>query len=461
VVAGLTALIDASILCATGLVIYAFYLGWAQDTYPAYMAAVGITVAVTIGAFYLAGLYDISSWNDPIRQITRIALVCAMVFLVVVALAFALKVSAQFSRVWAFAWFFSAIFLVCVARMVGKAVIASWARAGKLTRNVIIVGGGEQAQKLIGILQKEKNPWVRILGIFDDRSNRVSAEIGGYPVRGNLDDLVRYARENRCDDILVALPWLAEQRIVDILQKLKALPAYIRLSPDLAGLHFLRCSYDHYGGVPLLTVMEKPFPNWQYVVKSLEDWLLLALLLPSALPLMLVIAALIKLDSSGPVFFRQKRFGFNNQLIEVFKFRTMYREQQDDDAQTLTKRNDPRVTRVGSFLRRTSLDELPQLINVLKGDMSIVGPRPHAIKASAAGKLYEEVVAEYAVRHKVKPGITGWAQANGWRGETDTVEKIATRVKYDIYYIENWSLILDLVIVFRTIWICLRRKNAY
>jgi exopolysaccharide biosynthesis polyprenyl glycosylphosphotransferase len=186
----------------------------------------------------------------------------------------------------------------------------------------------------------------------------------------------------------------------------------------------------------------------------------LLFLLP-ALPLMLVIAILIKLDSPGPVFFRQMRYGFNNQTINVLKFRSLRVEEQDETAESLVTKDDPRVTRVGAFLRRTSLDELPQMLNVLKGDMSMVGPRPHAMRAKAGGRYYESVVAQYAARHNVKPGITGWAQVNGWRGETDTEDKILKRVEFDLHYIENWSILFDLRIIMKTIPSLLRRENAY
>ena len=194
----------------------------------------------------------------------------------------------------------------------------------------------------------------------------------------------------------------------------------------------------------LLQVFSRPLADWRLVMKDIEDRGLALLLLILFGPLLLLISVLIKLDSRGPVFFRQARYGFNHQLINVLKFRTMYTHLEDRAAAQLATRNDPRVTRIGRFLRRSSLDELPQLINVLRGDMSIVGPRPHALSARAADRLYEEVVEEYAARHRVKPGITGWAQVNGWRGETDTYDKIKKRVEYDLYYIENWSLVLDI-----------------
>ncbi len=189
--------------------------------------------------------------------------------------------------------------------------------------------------------------------------------------------------------------------------------------------------------------------------------MLAALILLFIGPLMLLIALAIKLDSRGPVVFKQRRQGFNNELFEVWKFRTMYASVADADCEVQTTKDDPRVTPVGWFLRKLSLDELPQLINVLRGDMSLVGPRPHAVATKAEGRPFSEVVDRYASRHRVKPGITGWAQVNGWRGETDTIEKIKKRVEYDLYYIDNWSVWLDLLILLKTIFVLIRNENAY
>jgi Undecaprenyl-phosphate glucose phosphotransferase len=249
--------------------------------------------------------------------------------------------------------------------------------------------------------------------------------------------------------------------VLQILRKLRSLPVDIRLAPDLVGFRLLHASYSHVGGVPLLNVFHKPLTDWKLIAKEIEDRVLAFLLLLFLAPLFLVVALAIKVDSRGPVFFRQKRYGFNNHLIGVYKFRSMYHELSDQKAEKLVTRNDPRVTRVGAFLRKTSIDELPQLFNVLFGEMSIVGPRPHALSAKAADRLYEEVVAEYAARHRVKPGITGWAQVMGWRGETDTIEKIQKRVEHDLYYIENWSLAFDIKILVLTFFAVLKPENAY
>jgi len=197
------------------------------------------------------------------------------------------------------------------------------------------------------------------------------------------------------------------------------------------------------------------------VFKLIEDQLIALTALAFLAPLMLLIATAIKLDSPGPVLFRQRRFGFNDRLIEVWKFRTMHSDCTDPNAVLQTRRNDPRVTRLGRFLRKSSLDELPQLFNILKGEMSIVGPRPHAVATKADGRLFQDVVDRYAARHRVKPGITGWAQVNGWRGETDTIDKIQKRVEYDLYYIDNWSVWFDLYIILRTFVAIFRATSAY
>src|SRR5690606_25777765 len=205
----------------------------------------------------------------------------------------------------------------------------------------------------------------------------------------------------------------------------------------------------------------KPLGAWDTLIKTLEDRILAALAILALSPVMALVALAVKLDSRGPVLFKQRRYGFNNELIEVYKFRSMYVDKTDHNAEKLVTRSDPRVTRVGRFIRKTSLDELPQLFNVLKGDLSLVGPRPHPTMAKAADKLYGEVVDGYFARHKVKPGITGWAQINGWRGETDTPEKIQRRVEHDLYYIENWSVMFDLYILAMTPISLLNTRNAY
>ncbi len=473
IVAGLVAMADGALLFGSGLAIYLLYVGWGGERLPIYLSFLTLNTALVLSAFYAARLYRFEALTRPARQLGRIAMLCAAAFMTMAALAFALKISAELSRLWAFSWYLAATLLIVLARAAFHALLRRGARAGLLTRNVAIVGAGEQGRRLIELLGRGEDPWLRVVGLFDDRAAaggaegaegpgpRAPREIAGIAVRGDVDELVRYARQERVDEILVALPWAAEARLLSILDKLKVLPVHLRLSPDLIGLAFARHGHAEVGGVAALKVAEKPLADWSLVLKALEDRVLAAAILVLVLPLMALVALAVKLDSRGPVLFRQRRYGFNNQLIEVYKFRTMRDDQRDDDAERLATRGDPRITRVGAFLRRTSLDELPQFLNVLKGEMSIVGPRPHARAAKAGASLYPDVVAEYALRHKVKPGITGWAQVNGWRGETDTEEKIRRRVEHDLYYIENWSISFDLGIIIRTLGIVLRNDGIY
>jgi exopolysaccharide biosynthesis polyprenyl glycosylphosphotransferase len=211
----------------------------------------------------------------------------------------------------------------------------------------------------------------------------------------------------------------------------------------------------------MLALMDRPLTDWDRVIKNIEDRVLGTLLFLLAAPVMALVALAIRLDSKGPILFKQRRYGFNNELIEVYKFRSMYTDKTDATASKLVTKDDPRVTPVGRFIRKTSLDELPQLLNVIKGQMSLVGPRPHATEAKASSDLYQTVVGEYFARHRMKPGVTGWAQINGWRGETDTHEKIQRRVEADLYYIDNWSLLFDLYIIAVTPFALMTGKNAY
>jgi Undecaprenyl-phosphate glucose phosphotransferase len=299
--------------------------------------------------------------------------------------------------------------------------------------------------------------------LFDDRNDERSPDtIGGLRKLGTVDDLVEFARRTRIDLVIFSLPISAEERILQMLSKLWVLPVDIRLAAHINKLQFQRRAYSYLGKVPVLDVFDRPIADWDVVLKWLFDKIVGGLILLAAAPVMALVALAIKLDSRGPVLFRQKRYGFNNELIEVFKFRSMYAEQADANASKLVTKDDPRVTRVGRFIRKTSLDELPQLFNVvLKGNLSLVGPRPHAVNAQAAQRRYDEAVDGYFARHRVKPGITGWAQINGWRGETDTAEKIQQRVEHDLYYIENWSLMFDLYILLRTPFALFTTENAY
>lgn len=463
ILAGICALVDAVVVSGTGFLIYLVYvLPKEPDKSIVYAAGIAAFTLMIMQAFYMAGLYRFTRIKEPSKQLPRICGILALAFFALLSFAFALKISDQFSRIWAFGWLISMLFLVLISRYALAAFVRGWARQGHLGRNIMIYGGGEQAERLIKHIDMIDEPWNRITGIFDDRLERVGNQVCGYPVLGNLQDLISCARKGRgADEVLIALPWSAEQRLMSILEVMSSLPSDIRLAPEFVGNEMLRRRTSFQYGVPMLRILDKPVSGWAALTKYVMDYALGTIFIVLSLPIILIVALCIKLESRGPIFFCQQRYGFNSQLIDVFKFRTMYVEQTDANAEKLATRGDPRITKVGTFLRRFSLDELPQLFNVLRGEMSVVGPRPHALQAKAGGKLYKDVVDEHAVRYKVKPGITGWAQVNGWRGNTETEKDLVGRVEHDLYYIENWSIPFDLSIILRTIIVVIGGQNSY
>jgi Undecaprenyl-phosphate glucose phosphotransferase len=365
------------------------------------------------------------------------------------------------SQQWLQAWFAIYLVFVLLSRFAAAVLFRHWRAQGRLRKVVAVVGAGPIGQALLRRLNGASGTELDIVGVYDDRLSRLPSRCMGHPILGNVDALVGDLRSRRIDTVIVALPLGADRRVIEIMGKLRRAPVEIALCGDMVGLRLGTIQPCQVGGVGLLAALPRPFTGWSGVRKAIEDRVLAALILLLISPLMAVIALAIKLDSPGPVLFRQKRYGYNNRLIDVFKFRTMHHHAADTNAEQLTRRNDPRVTRIGAFLRRTSLDELPQFINVLRGDMSVVGPRPHALAAKAGGLLYPEAVKDYHARHRVKPGITGWAQVNGWRGETETVQQIEKRVEHDLYYIDHWSVMLDLRIVLRTILGGFTGRNAF
>jgi Undecaprenyl-phosphate glucose phosphotransferase len=345
-----------------------------------------------------------------------------------------------------------------------RSLVRGWAREGRLDRRTIIVGADENGEELVRALKVQEDSDIDVLGVFDDRNDSRALETcAGSPKLGKVDDIVEFARRTRVDLVLFALPISAETRILAMLKKLWVLPVDIRLSAHTNKLRFRPRSYSYLGQVPTLDMFEAPITDWDLVMKWMFDRLVGGLALLAALPVMALVALAIKLDSRGPVLFRQKRFGFNNERIDVFKFRSLYHDQADPLASKVVTKNDPRVTRVGRFIRKTSLDELPQLFNVVfKGNLSLVGPRPHAVQGKLQNRMFDEAVDGYFARHRVKPGITGWAQINGWRGEIDNQEKIQKRVEFDLYYIENWSVLFDLFILLKTpLALMTKSENAY
>ena len=461
VVVGLTALAEFLVTIGSGLIIHALYVVDEPERDALYHGAIIIFALLLVQSFNTIGLYRFSRLLRPYRQIVAIVGSCLLFFLALTAGAFALKMSADFSRVWAFSWLAATIVGVLAVRFASAAIVRRLAANGRLGRNIVIYGGGEQGGRLIRHIESLREPWNRIVAVFDDREARTGPFAHGHPVRGDVGEMLDWCRSHRVDEILIALPWAAQDRILQLASSLGSLPVNLRLSPEFTQSDLLLRRASHHFQVPMLSILEKPVSGWGGISKTVLDFVVAGTALVILSPVLLLIALLIKFDSPGPVLFRQNRYGFNNQLISVFKFRSMYIDQADVNADRLVTRDDPRVTRVGAVLRRYSLDELPQILNVLRGEMSVVGPRPHAMHAKAGNVLYEDVVDQYAVRHKVKPGITGWAQVNGWRGETRDEASLLGRLEHDVYYIDNWSLLFDVSIILRTIVVVLRGENSF
>ncbi|WP_119422666.1 undecaprenyl-phosphate glucose phosphotransferase [Desertibaculum subflavum] len=456
------------LLCVLGsaaalyLIYPVLYLGEGYYNLDRYtLVALVVAAALVIGLEYL-GAYDLRRLRDLGWQWRKVAMTWSMVCAAGLMVAFATKTSDNYSRGWVIGWFLAATTLLLLNRAALHRQIRAWHRQGYFARNVAVIGAGEPGAQLIAKLGRFADENVRIVGVFDDRRTRLArAAVPGAGAVGTVDDLVRIARHMQLDEVIVTLPLNAPGRLRTMVQKLQHLPVDVRISLEPLADHVSVRGTSWVGDLPLINVADRPLKNWAAVIKLIEDKALAALLLSVfGLP-MLIIAALIRLDSRGPVFFVQDRYGFNNTTIRVLKFRTMHADREDRSGAQQTVRGDPRVTRVGRILRATSLDELPQLFNVLRGDMSLIGPRAHALKMKAAGILYDEAVEEYFMRHRVRPGLTGWAQVHGLRGETDTLEKARRRVEFDLWYIENWSLALDLAIVFATVRAVLKRQNAY
>lgn len=461
VIVGVAQFIEAALLLALGLVIYWLYV--LDGSNALYVPVIlGSVLAANI-MFNIAGTHSVSAYRSYVNQVGRVLAAWSLIFLLLIGAAFLFRFSEEFSRVWMVSWYGLGAVILVLFRLLLRAAVQHWTRVGRLKMRTVIVGGGETAQTLIETLSNGSSADIEILGLFDDRDDDRSPEqVSGHPKLGTVDDLIQFARVTKVDLVIVSMPLSAEDRVLHMLKRLWVLPVDIRLSAHMSKLQFTRSSYSYVGDVAMFDMADRPITDWNLIYKWLFDRIvaLSALILLS--PIMIATAIAVRLESKGPILFKQKRHGFNNELIEIYKFRSMYTDQSDVAATKLVTKDDPRVTKVGKFIRKTSIDELPQIFNVLKGELSIVGPRPHALEAKAANHLYHDAVDGYFARHKVKPGMTGWAQVHGWRGETDTLDKIMQRVNHDLYYIENWTPLLDIYIVFLTPFsLFSKNENAY
>ena len=463
VLAGAVRMIELSLVALTGMLIYVSYVVPQDGLEWRYFGAIAGVSLLSMLAFQIADIYQVQAFRGHEKQYFRLASAWSVVFLIVIGVSFFAKAGDQFSRIWLGSYFAIGLVVLIAFRRCLFVVVRRWTREGRLTRRTAIVGGGPAGEALVQAMRDQGDSDVRLIGLFDDRGDDRSPDaISGARKLGTVDDLVEFARRTRVDLVIFSLPIMAEGRILQMLKKLWVLPVDIRLSAHSNKLRFRPRSYSYIGSVPVLDVFDRPITDWDVVMKWLFDKVVGGLALIFAAPFMLLVALAIKLDSKGPVFFKQNRHGFNNENIDVYKFRSLYTHMTDHSVQKSVTKDDPRVTRVGRFIRKTSIDELPQLINVVfKGNLSLVGPRPHAVNQKIENRQFDEAVDGYFARHRVKPGITGWAQINGWRGELTSSDAIKHRVEHDLYYIENWSLMFDAMILARTPLALLKSDNAY
>ena len=355
------------------------------------------------------------------------------------------------------AWVLAAPVALFTARALMPVVLPRLLAAEGVQRVAVIAGGGELGRKLAERIRGTPFLGIRLAGFFDDRSPERIGSVAPGENLGALNQIAAYVKTHRVDLMYITLPMVSQPRILKLLDELHDTTASIYFVPDIFLFDLIQARMDTIGGIPVLAACETPFYGINGLIKRASDIVLASVILALVLPVMLVIAIGVKLSSHGPVLFRQRRYGLDGKEIVVYKFRTMT-VLEDGNVIRQATRNDRRVTRFGAFLRQFSLDELPQFFNVLQGRMSVVGPRPHAV---AHNEMYRRLIKGYMIRHKVRPGITGLAQVNGLRGQTATLDKMQSRIEHDLDYLRNWSLQLDLQIVVKTVFVVLKKQDAF
>jgi len=458
-VPGLVTAGDFLAITLAGGLSYIFIIGFSPYSLE-YCVFATLFIAIVL-AFLLSwvGLYQMNAIMRPIGRSDEILICIVTSFLFFLTIAFSLKASEAYSRLWLGTFGVTSFFTVVAVRVAIYRILRVLSQRSVIGQSMVVLGAGQQGQQFLDRLKRTKPYFTEVLGVYDRYPVATGGEVNGYPVLGDIEDLIAAARRAEVDDVVVAMPWNADREVIEAVERLKELPVNVYISSDLVGFQLaFRPNLGQFHELPMFEVVRRPISGWGSVLKSLEDYILASLALILLSPLLILVAIAIKLDSRGPVFFRQPRLGFNNRRFDIFKFRSMYHSETPENRVQQATKGDPRVTRVGQFIRATSIDELPQILNVLNGTMSLVGPRPHALSHN---EEFARDVRGYFARHKVRPGITGWAQVNGLRGETDTSEKIRARVDHDVYYAENWSLLFDLRILIMTVVVVLFQKTAY
>ncbi len=452
----LTRLLDVFACLVAGVLAYTLRFGSDRILHlPGYAALMLIGALLILIVFPLTGLYR--SWRAQhlFAPVARALFSWVLVFVVVMVLLVLAKQSVRFSRIWMAEWFGLQALLLILLRLAIYGTLNWLRRRGLNRRFVVIVGSGAQARALIRQVRESASSGFDVVAVFNGGNG--AEEIESHRVQP-LGSLAAHVQAHPVDEVWLALPLEQSRKLREVLGQLRDVSANVRYAPDLRDLFLLNHGVTEILGLPMIDLMTSPMQGTGSLLKAFEDRLLAAVILVLISPLMVLIALCVKLSSPGPAWYRQRRHGWDGHEIVVYKFRTMQLHHEKPGRVTQASPRDQRLTSLGAFLRRTSLDELPQFINVLQGRMSIVGPRPHAVEHNAE---YRKIIDRYMLRHIVKPGITGWVQVNGLRGMTDTPDKMRHRVEYDLYYIEHWSLWFDIKIIFLTLFLGFVNKNAY
>jgi Undecaprenyl-phosphate glucose phosphotransferase len=451
-------LADFVAIILAGLSGYILRFGTGSMITPPDHVSIYFVALVTVGSIQMARGYQARKLFSLSTQMEALIHGVAATLFLILIYGFLSGTLRDFSRLWLSVSFVIGFVLLLTNRKMMVYTLRKASQSGQITESIVIVGANDRAEKIITSIQGTPNSNIAMLGVFDDRLTRPMSELMQTNFLGTTGDMLDYIRRHRVDRVVVALPWITSDRTNALLRRLGTVPVRIDLVPNDMIWQYPNIDMERIGGVPVLTIANSRVERQMGMIKRVEDIVISSIALLLLWPVLLTAAICVKLGSKGPAIFKQKRHGFNNQVFEVYKFRSM--RMQDDDGQGVKQatRHDSRITRVGAFLRRTSIDELPQLFNVLKGDMSIVGPRPHAVQHNDE---YGAIISQYFARHNVKPGITGWAQVKGLRGETDTIDKMHKRVDADLYYIEHWSLLLDLKVILMTAMTVWFHDTAY
>lgn len=451
-------LIDMVLMAFSGLIAFWIRFGHvAVSSY--YLNAFLIAALLTALIFPRFDIYASHRLENLLSILRRVILAVIAVMLSLLLLSVIVKTTIIFSRAWMFTWTLVAIISLCALRLATYLLLRWLRRYGLNQKNIVIIGTGQMADNVITRLQQDAWAGFNIsCCLVDETSAESRLAIQNIPIKTMPTELDAFIQEQRIDEIWIALPLKDEDKIQAILYSLRHNTVNIRLIPELNYAKLLNHSIINIRGLSIINLRTSVMTGTDYLLKWIEDKIFASCIFILISPLLLTIALAIKFTSKGPVLFKQKRHGWDGRIFTMYKFRTMKLHQEKTGQVTQATKHDPRLTPIGAFLRRTSLDELPQFLNVLKGDMSVVGPRPHAV---VHNEQYKELILCYMQRHRVKPGLTGWAQVNGYRGETDTLDKMEKRIEYDLYYIENWSLWLDVKIIFMTVWTGFVNQNAY